>query len=590
MTTFNESPDSQLKLELFTLQSLCELVDSEISRNIQDMLKRKAYGEYLELTIDPNNYDEPDKFADDYLLVKLLSKSPNLPVGFDRVAEAELSFLESEITCYHNNRRFLSEKPTEEPLVVEKIRRVIQRVLPQINAEVLKEVASGFCHGPGATTGVRGVGSCVVDKYERKIHHTIQLTPYIDSILGPRWSDFLESGEGFSVVEGGRFTTVPKTAKTDRGIMIEPTLNVYVQKGVGRYIRRRLRRFGLDLDHQSDENRRLASQAHSLTTPLSTIDLAGASDSVTLRLVEKLFPSDWFRLLMLCRSPRAMFLHAFRPLQKFSSMGNGFTFELESLIFWAVCKAVVPKGLHDKVAVFGDDIIIPREYGDEVIQTLEYLGFSVNRAKSFLAGNFFESCGTDWFMGVAVRPFFMKGSKPGIPYTVTTANKLRLYAKLRGWGLFCDLRYKPLWEMLKKHSPGKWQKCIVPEYFGNIGFIGDVDEVVCSRPTDGFVEGRFIRTITSRAAKKQFDSFGVLLDKLTQCGSTLSLGSSSLVVRKEINRDDVTGDQTYDDKWASYPLRGRFNGTKPRWTLVVTWSNGLEWLSFGHSKITVSSF
>jgi len=584
MTTFNESPDSQLKLELYTLQSLCELVDSEVSRSIRGMLERKAYGEYLDLTINADDYSDPDKFADDYLLVKLLSKSPNLPVGFDRVAEAELSFLESEISCYHNNRRFLSERPADEPLIVDEIRRVIHKVLPDLDHESLSEIASGFCHGPGATTGVRGVGSCVVEKYERKMHHTIQLTPFVDSILGPRWSDFLESGEGRCVVEGGRFTTVPKNAKTDRGIMVEPTLNVYVQKGIGRYIRCRLRRFGLDLDHQSDKNRRLASRAHSKTEPLSTIDLASASDSVTLRLVEKLMPSDWFRLLMLCRSPRAKFLHEFRPLQKFSSMGNGFTFELESLIFWAVCKAVVPKSLHDKVAVFGDDIIVPRDYGDEVIQTLEYLGFSVNRAKSFLAGNFFESCGTDWFMGQAVRPFFMKGSVPGVPYTVTTANKLRLYAKLRGWGLFCDLRYKPLWEMLKKHSPVKWQNCIVPEHFGDVGFIGDVSEVIQSRPTDGYIEGRFIRTITSRAARKQFDSFGVLLDKLTQCGSNLSMNGPSLVVRKK--DENIL---TFDDKWASYALRGRSNGTKPRWTLVVSWSNGLEWLDFNHPKITVSS-
>lgn len=586
MTTLNESSDSQLKQELFVLTSLCDLVDSKVSETVKDLLQKEAYEEYLGLEIDYEAYDDPQKFADDYLLIKLLSKSPNLPTGFDRTEEAELSFLDSEITCYFTNKRVRAAKIGDEPSSVFSIRRMINSMLPELGVPELEEISRGFSHGPGGTTGVRGVGTCVVDKYERKMHHTIQLAPFVNSIIGPRWAEFLAASEGTKIVEGGKFTTVPKNAKTDRGISIEPTLNVYVQKGIGKYIRKRLRRFGIDLNHQSEINADLARRAYSEN--LSTIDLSAASDSVSLALVELLFPEDWVKLLMLCRSPRTNFAEAYRPLQKLSSMGNGYTFELESLIFWAICKACVPPSKHHLMSVYGDDIVVPRESADDVIDALKYLGFSVNGAKSFLAGNFFESCGTDWFKGVPVRPFHLKGARPGIPYLVTIANKLRLYAKRRGYGVFCDLRYKPLWDILRKNVPAKWANCIVPEYFGDIGLIGDSSELTNWKATSGQIEGRFIRTISTKPFNREYSSYGVLLDKLAcnDTSSTLLRNTSGLVVAPTPRNNES---ETCDDKFATYPLRGRSKGVKPRWTLVTTWSNGLEWLSLGHSKITVTT-
>jgi hypothetical protein len=95
-------------------------------------------------------------------------------------------------------------------------------------------------------------------------------------------------------------------------------------------------------------------------------------------------------------------------------MGNGFTFELESLIFYAVVKATCEEmGLNDfeinrSVAVYGDDIIVPRAVAPQLYERLTLFGFAVNEDKSFTKGFFFESCGADYYDGHDVRPFFLR--------------------------------------------------------------------------------------------------------------------------------------------------------------------------------------
>jgi hypothetical protein len=98
--------------------------------------------------------------------------------------------------------------------------------------------------------------------------------------------------------------------------------------------------------------------------------------------------------------------------QKFSSMGNGYTFELESLIFWAVLHASMKyskvKPSVNNHGVYGDDVIIPARAYTTFKRSLEWLGFSINEKKTHMRGYFRESCGHDYFYGDSVRPFFQK--------------------------------------------------------------------------------------------------------------------------------------------------------------------------------------
>jgi len=52
-----------------------------------------------------------------------------------------------------------------------------------------------------------------------------------------------------------------------------------------------------------------------------------------------------------------------------------------------------------RVRVYGDDIIVPVEYVQSVMQALETFGFRVNKSKSFWNGKFRESCGRDYYDG-----------------------------------------------------------------------------------------------------------------------------------------------------------------------------------------------
>jgi hypothetical protein len=94
-------------------------------------------------------------------------------------------------------------------------------------------------------------------------------------------------------------------------------------------------------------------------------------------------------------------------------MGNGYTFELESCIFAAICAECLSIRGHEAklgedLFVFGDDIIVPIDSADLVVSTLRWLGFETNNEKSFLKGPFRESCGGDFFNGTPVRGFYLK--------------------------------------------------------------------------------------------------------------------------------------------------------------------------------------
>jgi hypothetical protein len=101
-------------------------------------------------------------------------------------------------------------------------------------------------------------------------------------------------------------------------------------------------------------------------------------------------------------------------------MGSAVTFPVETLVFLAVCLACCAtkrglrvdtrslQSLYGEVAVFGDDLIIPKDTWDLVHKALEALGFKVNTSKSFGAGRFRESCGVDAFRGVPVTPAYWK--------------------------------------------------------------------------------------------------------------------------------------------------------------------------------------
>ncbi len=254
----------------------------------------------------------------------------------------------------------------------------------------------------------------------------------------PEWSiadqiRTLEYGET-SVTASSRLSFVPKNDEISRCICIEPTLNVFYQLGFGRILEDRLaERFGISLATQPFVNRSLA-RLGSITDGLATLDLSSASDSISCSMLRYLLPKRFMHFLERYRSTAVDIKgRGTVPLGMISTMGNGYTFPLQTMLFSAVVLACMkwrgipsrpgPSFSHfpvkrpdpdystrasDLWSVFGDDIICPSVCTEDVVRTLTFLGFKVNQDKSFVKGPFRESCGSDFFNGSEIRGVYVK--------------------------------------------------------------------------------------------------------------------------------------------------------------------------------------
>lgn len=336
-------------------------------------------------------------------LLALFKKRADLDLGIDKADVAFRTFLKSEGLCRAVNRK-LSKRDDpdsqERAALVFKMQRKISRVLG--NLPDFADIPFGF--GPGTN-----VGCSKNTSVRHKLNSDVTATEAALRYFVTR-ADTFHAYSFFGlkmprIVSGSRWTSVPKTSLTDRGINVEPILNAYLQKGYGSLIRDALRHVGINLNDQT-HNQRLAREG-SISGKLSTIDLSMASDLISYLLVMELLPWEWFEALDAVRSPVCELPDgSFVILEKFSSMGNGATFELESLIFWALLSVVC--GDDATISVYGDDLICPSECFDEVLHALTLLGFVPNDDKSFKDGPFRESCGKDYWEGTDVRPVFIK--------------------------------------------------------------------------------------------------------------------------------------------------------------------------------------
>jgi len=198
-----------------------------------------------------------------------------------------------------------------------------------------------------------------------------------------------------------RVVTVPKNWKTRRTIACEQDGTLPFQLAFDSFAKDRLRLRGINLSDQfrNQEMSRLAS----ITGSHATIDLSAASDTCAYNTVAWLFPEPWLKYLEAHRSTHYRSPFGEGKYAKFSSMGNGATFCIETLVFAAACYAVGSKDY----SVYGDDIIIESELSGDLIRMLAFLGFTVNSDKSYITGPFRESCGSNWFEGVDVTPFHL---------------------------------------------------------------------------------------------------------------------------------------------------------------------------------------
>jgi hypothetical protein len=404
-------------------------------------------------------------------------------------------------------------------------------------------------------------------KFQGNPETTYNNSIFSDAIFShwPLWKEGLhctEAGQFFTVVPGNRVVPVPKNAKIDRLIAIEPDLNLFVQKGIGKMIRRRLKRVGVDLDDQTI-NQRLALQG-SLTGLLATIDFSMASDTICYWIVLLLLPPEWLQAMDMARSPKGVFASDKTEVlyRKFSSMGNGFTFELESLIFWALSEAV--QSLSRKggrfTSVYGDDLIVPTDQAPLVLEAFEFFGFKPNLGKSFQEGPFRESCGKHYFNGTDVSPFYIREDVNTNRDILLLANNLVRWSRRSHTR---DARVKPVYDWLTSQLPVKLQRLRIPEGYGDGGLVGSFDEILPQRAPNG-VEGWIVKSVVSKQKKKSVQGHASLLKSLW----TISNGplSDSFVERKILSWGETHGSvlAQRDNRGYIYADLGLVGGYIPR--------------------------
>lgn len=305
-----------------------------------------------------------------------------------------------------------------------------------------------FKHGPGSVAE-RDVHT-TIDKNMTVAYHaslaklvdSLPATPYADLVLPDpfRWDStkYGLSGTTSSAVSWLQF--VRKDYKSVRTICKEPTTFMWAQQALMNALVRAIARSSLSsvVDIQSQDKNRNQAQLASEGGTFSTLDLKGASDRVSKKLIEALFSGKLLDMLMATRTSLVQ-LPADEwgnedvvLVNKFAPMGSAVCFPIQSIVFALIAilcnhlhvhgidireylESGIPRIKHyvvppvEGTCVYGDDIIIPDNQTQGMIHLLTALGFVVNTSKSFYGDAAVrESCGIFALDGADVTPILFK--------------------------------------------------------------------------------------------------------------------------------------------------------------------------------------
>lgn len=533
-------------------------LDTPLALSILIQLRSGEREAVVNREIDPLHYNSAESFSKDFAAVSFLRKSEFLKTSIDRRAVALAKFREAEDQCKVVNSRFLN--PLSDPLLTgqnaalfHNLQRKIAGILgvkPSgdtlldfgIDLDLLLE-SGGW--GPGVTTALKGANTSASRKFAEERELTQDLYRCFWPVAKqayPLWLGGVPDDE-LVIRAGSTVITVPKNAKTDRTIAVEPGLNTWFQKGFGKILRRKLRHAGFDLNSDSRSHR--GALLGSLHGQLATVDFSSASDTISREMVSSVLPQPWFDLLDACRS-KYYTLGNSKPcaFEKFSSMGNGFTFELESLIFVSaalVCCEYLDLPTTD-VTVFGDDIVIPSACFALYTSFCAYLGFTVNTKKSYSTGPFREACGSYFFNGVSVKPYFLKKEVRTVTEVFEFHNSVRrVFNSLGVKSHLLKYIIRSIPEPLRCYGPVHLGRSVLHTAFE------DMPSAMLRKSRS--LEGFFLRGYVDEPCMVESEHQGLLLSRLLMIGGDRSYHNSDPlrgVTRCRLKRDIYVARQWYD--------------------------------------------
>lgn len=377
--------------------------------NVSALSSQKMDGEFQNALASTTSGDFKDHYLEANVLKRFQStKSDDMKAREDAAVRI---LLESEVRCAVSNEQLygvLSEDrawvPTHVRSRLLRAKKILHGLLGDFDWEELPRACN---FSPGATTEFSRKTSAIHNKWALSTQITPKALPYLWAFQGWAGLDLLPDYDRNQVLcLYNEVFTVPKNFERDRTACKPVTWNAFFQKGVGKMVKRRLQRKKQLLLPDAQVYHQVLARIGSATGAISTLDLKGASDGICLALVSELFPASWVKVLFDLREEYGKLPDGtIVQWEKLSTMGNGFTFEVETALFYALAAACCSDG--SLVSVYGDDIIVPTRYADEVIELMLYCGFEMNREKTFTTGSFRESCGGHYYAGVDVKPFYI---------------------------------------------------------------------------------------------------------------------------------------------------------------------------------------
>lgn len=478
------------------LTDVAKDIDSPLARKVEKQIALRDYIGLLGNTVDPSHYDDWEKYFWDNQLCKLLSKYPHFPVADEatRAAATLKNFEECEAQCAITNDflyKFATGRVHMRPLharVFEGARKLIEETLGKLDLDMWLDSCR---FGPGVNAFLPK-GTSDYSKLTTTPSVTEEFLPFAGAFISefPAWGRALtttwdDSGETFpinlTVARGGKYAQVPKKALIGRDIETQPSINGFAQRGLGLLIANALKGVGIDLTTQ-ERNQELARRG-SITGEIATIDLRNASNTNAYQLVRLLLPPDWFYALDITRTSQILMAgDRWVKLHHFSSMGNGYTFELETLIFWALARVLsdIRLGTKAVVSCFGDDIIVDSRVFNDVCDILSVVGFTPNSSKSFGSGPFRESCGADWFNGRPVRPLYIDEDPLNVASLISICNGLRRTSARVGDAVCHHRGFRRAWLRCVRWIPPAVRRALA------YGDTVDDTFLLCHRVRDGF--------------------------------------------------------------------------------------------------------
>lgn len=370
--------------------------------------------------------------------------------------------------------------------IFDKAGDIVERAL----SNVPFEPQTRFFYGPGAS--LSGFEFDVTPKgqprtYKSRLAKLSSLAGELDDLelfFEPSLAEQIRQTSVYSSWSWDKLHQVPKNADKNRVITITSVLRKAKQKGIGEWIRKAYRSIrSCNINHNLDtcaRDHQVLAWIASKTSFFDTYDFSSASDRITFPILEE----------VLLGKPRPNCQKLWDMMQRSSSlgfewkgqrytyrsfpMGYSFTFELESLIFFALTvafllnwgftlnEAPLDAAIAYLVSTYGDDLIVALSRARKSFERFfESIGFKLNAEKSFsIETSFRESCGADFNAGTFVRGFYVKTRHPTIRdflritnftkvnYNVTDSflNTLPFYRKIKSaYGLnLCKLSVNKL--------------------------------------------------------------------------------------------------------------------------------------------------